>query len=80
MTSVCSIKLFDVIIEVSNKVTSNMHCSRKYNYYWMGIFDATLVIKDAIHLRVQASSPFQGYGEKLRARGTQKETRELRAL
>ena len=72
--------MFDLIIEVSNKVTSNMYCSRKYNYYKMGIFDATFVIKDAIHLSVQASSPFQGYGEKLRASGTRKETRELRAL
>ena len=67
-------------MEVSNEVTSNMHCSWKYNYYWMGIFDATLVIKDAIHLSVQAGSPFQGYREKLRASSTRKETRELRAL
>ena len=72
-------KLFDVIIEVSNKVTSNMHCSRKYNYL-MGIFDASLVMKDAIHFSVQASSPFEGYREKLRASDTRKETRELRAL
>ena len=67
MTSLCSIKMFDVIIDVSNKVTSNMHCSGKYHYYWTGIFDVTLVIKDAIHLSVQASSPFQGYGEKFHA-------------